>query len=122
MCEFLKVSRSCYYDWLNSPKTEWENENEELIDQLKIQFRKGRGNYGTRRLKCKLQMLGYTVSRRRAGQLMKRTGLVCKTRRKFRVTTDSTHNQPIAPNLLERQFTVEKPRHTFVGDITYIKN
>ena len=52
---------------------------------------------------------------------MKRAGLVCKTKRKFRVTTDSKHNQPIAPNLLERQFTVEKPNQTFVGDITYIE-
>jgi len=52
---------------------------------------------------------------------MKRAGLICKTKRKFKVTTDSKHNQPISPNLLERQFSVEKPDQTFVGDITYIQ-
>ncbi|WP_419636115.1 IS3 family transposase, partial [Thiolapillus sp.] len=52
---------------------------------------------------------------------MKRAGLVCKTKRKFRVTTDSKHKQPIAPNLLERQFTVDKPKQTYVGDITSIE-
>jgi putative transposase len=119
MCEFLNVSRSCFYDWLNSSKTEREKENEELIEQLRILFQEGRGNYGTRRLKRKLQKSGYTVSRRRIGRLMKRAGLVCKTKRKFRVTTDSKHNLPTAPNLLARQFTVKQPNQTFVGDITY---
>jgi putative transposase len=120
MCEFLNVSRSCFYAWLNAPKTEREKENEALIGQLRILFQEGRGNYGTRRLKRKLQKLGKTVSRRRIGRLMKRAGLVCKTKRKFKVTTDSKHNLPIASNLLARQFTVEKPNQTFVGDITYV--
>jgi putative transposase len=120
MCEFLNVSRSCYYAWLNAPKTEREKENEALIDQLRILFQEGRGNDGTRRLKRKLQKLGKMVSRRRIGRLMKRAGLVCKTKRKFKVTTDSKHNLPIASNLLARQFTVKKPNQTFVGDITYV--
>ena len=121
MCLFLKVSRSCFYDWLKRPKTEREKENEALLILLKRLFKEGRGNYGTRRLKRKLADLGYTVSRRRIGRLMKRAGLICKTKRKFKVTTDSKHNQPISPNLLERQFSVEKPDQTFVGDITYIQ-
>ena len=121
MCQFLNVSRSCFYDWLKRPKTEREKENEALIDQLKMLFEEGRGNYGTRRLKRKLANLGLTISRRRIGRLMKRAGLVCKTKRKFKVTTDSKHNKPISPNLLERQFSVEKPDQTFVGDITYIE-
>ena len=88
---------------------------------LKTLFQEGRGNYGTRRLKRRLANLGYTVSRRRIGRLLKRAGLICKTKRKFRVTTDSKHQQPIAPNRLERQFNVEKPDQYFVGDITYIE-
>ena len=121
MCEFLNVSRSGFYDWQDAPKTEREKENEELIEQLGILFQEGRGTYGTRRLKRKLKEVGYTVSRRRISRLMKRAGLVCKTKRKFRVTTDSKHKQPIAPNLLERQFTVDKPKQTYVGDITSIE-
>ncbi len=119
MCPFLTVSRSCFYDGLKRPKT--EREKEELIDQLKIRFKEGRGNYGTRRLKRKLANLGLTISRRRIGRLMTRAGLICKTKRKFKVTTDSKHHQPIAPNLLERQFNTDKPDQIFVGDITYIE-
>ena len=121
MCQFLNISRSCFYDWLKRPKTEREKQNEVLIDQLKNLFKEGRGNYGTRRLKRKLANQGQTISRRRIGRLMTRAGLICKTKRKFKVTTDSKHNQPIAPNLLERQFSAEKPDQTFVGDITYIQ-
>jgi len=121
MCQFVNVSRSCYYDWLKRPKTEREKENEELIDHLKTLFLEGRETYGTRRLKRKLEDLGYTVSRRRIGRLMKRAGLVCKTKRKFKVTTDSKHNKPIAPNRLERQFDVKMSDQYYVGDITYVE-
>ena len=120
MCQFLNVSRRCYYDGLKRPKTEREKENETLIDHLKTLFLEGRETYGTCRLKRKFEDLGYTVSRRRVGRLMKRAGLICKTKRKFKVTTDSKHDKPIAPNLLERQFNVENPDQYFVGDITPI--
>ena len=50
----MNISRSCYYEWLDSPKTDREKESEELIEMLKILFEKGRGSYGTRRLKKKL--------------------------------------------------------------------
>jgi transposase InsO family protein len=121
MCRFLNSSRSCFYAWLKRPKTQREKQNEVLTDQLKILFKDGRGNYGTRRLKRKLANRGHTISRRRIGRLMTRAGLICKTKRKFKVTTDSKHHQPLSPNLLERQFNVEKPDQTFVGDITYIE-
>ncbi len=64
--------------------------------ELKMSFQKRRGNYGTRRLKRRLASLGYPVSRRRIGHLLKRAGLICKAKRKFRVTTDSKHQQPIS--------------------------
>ncbi len=116
----MKVSRSCYYQWLNAPKTKREKENELLIDQLKILFKKGRGSYGTRRLKNRFAEQGVTVSRRRIGRLMIQAGLWCKTKKKFKVTTDSKHNKPVAPNLLERRFTVSQADRYYVGDITYI--
>ncbi len=58
-------------------------------------------------------------SRRRIGRLMNQAGLWCKTKKKFKVTTDSKHNKAIAPNLLNRQFTVTQPDRYYVGDITY---
>ena len=120
LCTFMKVARSCYYDWLNSPKTEREKENALLIEMIKILFQNGRGSYGTRRIKRKLKEQGKTVSRRRIGRLMQQAGLACKTKKKFRVTTDSKHNKPISPNLLKREFNVSELDRYYVGDITYI--
>jgi len=96
-------------------------ENEQLTEHIKCLFKKGRGNYGTRRIKRELLKAGFTVSRRRIGRLMNESGLICKTKRKFKVTTNSKHNNPIAPNLLARKFNVEKPDTYYVGDITYIE-
>ena len=120
MCHFMKVSRSSYYLWVNTSKTDREQENEVLIEMIKVVFQKGRGSYGTRRIKRKLAEQGKPVSRRRIGRLLNRAGLACKTKKKFKVTTDSKHNKPIAPNLLKREFTVTKPDRYYVGDITYI--
>jgi len=60
------------------------------------------------------------ISRRRIGRLMNRAGLWCKTKKKFKATTDSKHNKPLAPKLLGRQFAVSQPDRYYVGDITYI--
>jgi len=76
--------------------------------------------YGARRIRKVLQSEGEVISRRRVGKLMKAEGLYCKTKRKFRVTTDSKHKLPIAPNLLDRDFTAYRPDQKYVGDITYI--
>ena len=91
----MAVSRSCYYEWLNSPQTEREKENKKLIEILKVLFVKGRGTYGTRRLKNKFVEQGIVVSRRRIGRLMNQAGLWCKSKKKFKATTDSKHNKPI---------------------------
>lgn len=80
----MKVSRSCYYQWLNAPKTKREEENELLIDQLKTLFKKGRGSYGTRRLKNRFSEQGVTVSRRRIGRLMVQAGLCVKLKRNLK--------------------------------------
>jgi len=79
-----------------------------------------RGTYGTRRMKRALAQQGLNLSRRRISRLMKQQQLACKTKRRFKVTTDSKHQLPIAPHVLERQFKVEQPNACYVGDITYI--
>lgn len=120
MCRFLKLSTSSYYAWLKRPITKRDKENDELREKIKALFEASRGTYGTRRLKAALAKQGFTVSRRRTGRLMKQAGLACKTRRRFKATTDSKHNDPIAPNRLARQFKVEQPDRYYVGDITYV--
>ena len=67
-----------------------------------------------------MEKQGETVRRRRIGRLMQEAQLRCKTKRRFKATTDSKHTLPIAPNQLDRQFNVEMPDQTYVGDITYI--
>ena len=83
-------------------------------------FKTGRNVYGTRRIANELRRKGLIISRRRIASLMAAAGLRCKTKRKFKTTTDSKHSKPIAPNLLKRQFHVAAPNRYWVGDITYI--
>lgn len=94
--------------------------NQQLSRRIKELFVAGRCNYGGRRIKWLLAQDQLCVSRRRIGRLMKEQGLICKARRRYKVTTDSKHNLPIAPNLLNRQFTPAKPNCNYAGDITYI--
>ena len=64
--------------------------------------KEGRNTYGARRIKAILERQGIAISRRRTTRLMTEVNLVCKTKRKFRATTDSNHKLPVAPNLLAR--------------------
>jgi putative transposase len=100
----MHVSRSSYYSWLHKPVTNRQKQDEGLIKMIKDIFAEGRNIYGTRRIAEKLAIQGVFVSRRRIGKLMAEAGLACKTRRKFKATTDSKHDKPLAPNLLARQF------------------
>lgn len=120
MCRFLQVSRSAYYDWLHRVPTTAEKDDADLTKILQSEFNKSRTTYGTRRLKVALSGRDRTVSRRRIGRLMREAGLACKTQRKFKVTTNSQHDLPIAPNHLDRQFNVGRPNQVYVGDITYL--
>lgn len=121
MCELLQVIRSSYYAWLYeespSPRALKKKELSETIKMLFIQYK---GRYGSRRIREALLNKGYTISRRRVVQLMKAQQLRCKSKRKFKFTTDSNHTLPVAPNLLNRDFSPLYPNQAYVGDITYI--
>ena len=121
MCRVIEVSRSGYYEWLNGPCGNRVKQDKGLIIFIKLIFEEGRGNYGSRTIKKKLEQKGEFISRRRIIRLMREQNLICKTKRKFKATTDSRHNSPIAPNLLNRQFKVDQPNRCYVGDITYSK-
>lgn len=120
MCRVLQVSRSGYYEFLSRAPSCHQIEDDELRPQIKAAFKTGRKNYGTRRIKRELKKQKIAVSRRRIGRLMQEEQLQVQTKRKFKVTTDSNHDKPIAPNLLDREFTVDTPNTVYVGDITYI--
>jgi transposase InsO family protein len=94
--------------------------NQQLRDKVACYFAQGRGTYGTRRIKSLLAKEGLVVSRRRIGRLLTQAGLRCKTRRTFKAPTAAGHAQMVAPNQLNRAFTVPKPDTVYVGDITYL--
>lgn len=121
MCKLLQVNRSSYYTWLQqvSPSAR-AKENQELSEKIKMIFIENKCRYGSRRIRKALLNREYQVSRRRVCKLMKAQQLCCKTKRKFKHTTDSNHGLPISPNLLNRDFSPATPNQAYVGDITYI--
>jgi putative transposase len=120
LCRLVEVSRSAYYAWLHRTPTHTEKSDQKITEIIVSAFRKSRGTYGTRRLKKVLIQQDRIVSRRRIGRLMREAQLICKTRRRFKATTNSRHNLPVADNHLDRQFAVQRPNQVYTGDITYI--
>jgi len=120
MCQLLEVSRSGYYEWLSRPRNTQPEAAQQLQDKVRRYFAQGRGTYGTRRIKYLLAQEGLQVSRRRIGRILTQAGLRCKTRRKFKAPTTAGQAQTVAPNQLQREFSVPKPDMVYVGDITYL--
>lgn len=116
----MDVSRSAYYAWLHRSPTSTEKSDQTLTKIIVDAFKKSRATYGTRRLKKVLFQQNRTASRRRIGRLMRDAQLACKTRRRFKATTNSKHHLPVADNHLDRQFAVQRPNQVYAGDITYI--
>jgi len=120
MSQVFKVNKSSYYHWIKSGCV-IKKEDKKLNNLIEAIFVQGRKNYGTRRIQDKLKELyGLLVSRKRISKIMKSLGLRVKMKRRYKNTTDSNHNLPIAPNLLNRDFYASAPDTKYVGDITYI--
>jgi len=121
MCKILHVDKSSYYHWVRNGSVV-HKVDEKLNELIEMVFIQGRKNYGTRRIKDKLEQLyGLILSRRKIGIIMKELGLVAKSKKRYKInTTDSSHNLPIAPNILNRDFYASRADEKYVGDITYI--
>lgn len=120
MCQVFKVSRSGFYEWLERPESHHQQADKQFAAQIRHAFEQSRETYGTRRIQDDLRQQGQRVSRHRIGRLMRNQGLLCRTRRRFRATTNSNHNLAVAPNHLDRAFQVAEQDRVYVGDITYI--
>ena len=118
LCRTLEVSRSGYYEWLSRPPRAQTAVDQQVHAKVQHYFAQGRGTYGTRRIKHLLAQDGLQVSRRRIGRLLAQAGLRCKTRRKYKAPTTAGQAQTVAPNQLNREFTVQAPDKVYVGDIT----
>lgn len=120
MCEVLNVSRGGYYDWHSRQISNMDKSNQALLEEITKIFLASKKRYGYRKIYMKLRQEGILVSKNRVARLMRKNGLISKVKRKFKVTTNSKHNLPVANNILDRQFKVERPNTHWVGDISYV--
>ncbi len=121
MCRAVEVSRSGYYAFTARPKSRNRINNDKLLIEIRRVFWDNDRNYGSPRIWDQLRNKeNILCSHNRVARLMRCNGIVAVQRRKFRVTTDSKHDYPVWPNVLNRNFAVEKPNDAWVSDITYI--
>ncbi len=120
LCRVMGVTRSGFYAYLRRQECDPDPEHEEMIGWVKDIAESSGNTYGSRRMAKALRALGYTVGRHQARTLMREAGVWVRYRRRYRVTTDSKHSQPVFANRLERDFTASGPNQVWAGDVTYI--
>lgn len=120
MCKVLGVTRSGFYAWKKRPKSARARADEQLGIDIAAMHEKSRKRYGSPRIHRALRKKGVRVGAKRIARLMRAAGLVTRQKRRFRRTTDSNHSNPIAPNVLERDFEPAAPNQAWAGDVTYI--
>lgn len=121
MCKCLKVSKSAYYRWLkNQTKTKVNSTTIYLRERIKELFTSNRKIYGSYRIQKLLSKEGMNYSRSYIARLMRQMKLRSIHRKKYRITTDSTHKLPIVKNILNRDFKANRLGAKWVSDITYI--
>ena len=119
MCQVIGVSRNGYYNYQSGAR-ELPPEDHEMMDWIRKLDESSKNSYGSRRMKRALNALGYVIGRQKARRLMKKAGVWVRNRKKYKLTTNSNHKQPVFDNLVSRQFNVEKKDTVYAGDITYI--
>ncbi len=120
-CRVLGVTRNGYYSyWTRRNSRPEDSEHQDMLDWVKDIAASSKYSYGSRRMKKALNALGYPVSRNKARKLMREADVKARQRKKFKVTTNSNHQQPVFDNLLARQFDVPQIDRVYASDVTYI--
>ena len=124
MAKLLEVSESGYHAWArrqNRSKTEKQKQREQLKTLVLQIYLESNCVYGSRKITRALKRKHHiTVNHKRVENIMKEEGITSKTVKKYKATTNSKHDLPVAQNLLNREFAAEKPCQKMVSDITYI--
>jgi len=123
MCRVLAVSRAGYYAWRARPLCDRVKDDRVLTERIREIQRQVKQRYGSPRVRMELRALGVRCGKNRVARLMREAGLPAKSARAFRVTTQSDHAEPIAPNRLERRFALAHhaaANQTWAADLTYI--
>lgn len=120
MCRVLGVSSSGYYAWQKRPPSERAKADARLAVEIVGAYRRSRATYGSPRVHADLKARGLRVAKKRVERLMREKGIRARRKRRFCRTTDSNHPNPVAPNLLTRQFEQVAPNRVWVTDVTYV--
>lgn len=121
MCKVFGVTRSGFYAWRMRPKSARAKADDQLVVDITATHDKSRKRYGSPRIHRALRKKGIRVGAKRIARLMRAAGIVARQKRRFRRTTDSNHANPIAPNVLARDFEPAAPNQAWAGDVTYIE-
>jgi putative transposase len=121
MCQVLSVSISGYRAWRRGGKPDRTRLSDaQAVALIKSVHAQVKAAYGSRRMHAELQARGHRIGIDRIERLMREHGIRARHKRRFNATTDSKHSMPVAPNLLNRDFTPAAPNRVWTGDITYI--
>jgi putative transposase len=119
MCRLLGLSTSGYYAWAKRSPSRRAREDAVLLAEIRMAHAASHGTYGAPRIQIDLAEKGFRVGRKRVARLMAAAGIIGVSRRKFVTTTIKGAGRP-APDLVDRNFTAEKPDQLWVADITYV--
>jgi transposase InsO family protein len=115
MCHVLQVSESGYYAWRQREPSERKRRDEALGKRIEDAYSTNRQVYGSPGIHAVLKEQGVPCGRKRVARLMRERGISAKSRRRKMKTTDSHHTNPVAPNLLKRDFTAEATNTRVAG-------
>jgi transposase InsO family protein len=118
LCRCLRVSHSGFHAWQKRPESARAKRDRQLKVLVHASFVASKGRYGSPRIHEDLVEQRERVSRKRVIRLMQEEQLKARVRRRFKCTTMSDHDLPVAANLLDRQFTAAAPNQRWVGDTT----
>lgn len=121
MCRVFRVSNSGFYYWLKYPKGKRQVESTLLLEEIIKIHQESKKIYGSPRIAAKLAEKGIQASRPRVARVMRKAGIQSVIRKKWVKTTDSDHSHPVAENVLNRNFSAERPGEKWVSDLTYIR-
>lgn len=120
MCVLLNVSVSGYYAWRSRGASRRQLDDMVLLAHIRSQFELSNETYGSPRMHAELCEEGVSAGRHRVARLMRDNGLKALQKRRWKKTTDSQHSGPVAPNLLDQDFTCDGPDQKWGSDISYV--
>lgn len=120
LCRVLAVNRSAYYAWRTRPASSQHLRRAELAAEIREIHHMSRENYGSPRVHRELNARGTACSKNTVAKIMRAEGIRAKTKKRFKATTNSKHDRPVAENVLDRQFEQSEANRAWAADITYV--